>query len=328
MDTVPILLRQNSDGTITNDLAEENAKAASKITVNNGNGKTATKKFGSVEDLQQSVALIAEYGNGSARLITLSELIQRGMITEQHARDITKQLSMTEIEINGRTVYVPSYQANGLMGAFTDGIGTQTGNMMMPTGGNVGSTKSDNGMLRTVGGEKKLQQTRSEENEIDSLKATYEYTQLGNHRKEIGVSPFSDKSGNTVACINLNENRYFGVNSSITQESQNKTKALRQQWLERIEWIPTKSQRPKHLGYAQSLTHAEAHSLITAFEALGSLPKKITMFVDRKTCNICRGELPALLKTIGVDELVIYCKGLSKPITIFAEKGDNINDKI
>ena len=123
MDTEPILLRQNSDGTISNDLAEENAKAASKITVNNGNGKTATKKFGSVEDLQQSVALIAEYGNGSARLITLSELIQRGMITEQHARDITKQLSMTEIEINGRTVYVPSYQANGLMGAFTDGGG-------------------------------------------------------------------------------------------------------------------------------------------------------------------------------------------------------------
>ncbi len=119
MDTEPILLRQNSDGTISNDLAEENAKAASKITVNNGNGKTATKKFGSVEDLQQSVALIAEYGNGSARLITLSELIQRGMITEQHARDITKQLSMTEIEINGRTYYVPSEQVGGLAGTFT-----------------------------------------------------------------------------------------------------------------------------------------------------------------------------------------------------------------
>ena len=97
MDTEPILLRKNSDGTITNDLAEENAKAASKITVNNGNGKTATKKFGSVEQLQQRVVLIGDK-NGITQFITLSELIQRGMITEQHARAITKQLSIQGFE--------------------------------------------------------------------------------------------------------------------------------------------------------------------------------------------------------------------------------------
>ncbi len=116
-----ILSRKNSDGTITNDLAEENAKAASKITVNNGNGKTATKKFGSVGDLQQSVALLAVYGNRSVRLITLSELVEKGMISDQYARSITKQVFMTEVQADGETYYVPSYQADGLTGAFTKG---------------------------------------------------------------------------------------------------------------------------------------------------------------------------------------------------------------
>ena len=141
MDTVPILLRQNSDGTITNDLAEENAKAASRITVDK-NGKAATKKFGSVEQLQQRVALTGDK-NGTTQLFTLSELIQRGTVTEQHARDITKQLSMTEVQADGETYYVPSYQADGLTGAFTDGNGIQAGNTMLQTGTDIGSTKSD-----------------------------------------------------------------------------------------------------------------------------------------------------------------------------------------
>ncbi len=113
-----ILSRKNSDGTITNDLAEENAKAASRITVDK-NGKAATKKFGSVEQLQQRVALTGDK-NGTTQLFTLSELIQRGTVTEQHARDITKQLSMTEIKLDGRMVYVPSEQVVGFTGAFTD----------------------------------------------------------------------------------------------------------------------------------------------------------------------------------------------------------------
>ena len=72
------------------------------------------------------------------------------------------------------------------------------------------------------------------------------------------------------------------------------------------------------MGYAQSLTHAEAHSLIRAYERQGTLPKKVTMYVDRKTCNICRGELPALLKRIGVEELTIFSGGLKIPVIIKA----------
>lgn len=42
------------------------------------------------------------------------------------------------------------------------------------------------------------------------------------------------------------------------------------------------------------------------------------MVVDRKTCNMCRGELPALLKALGVEELTIYSGGLPEPIIIKA----------
>ncbi len=42
------------------------------------------------------------------------------------------------------------------------------------------------------------------------------------------------------------------------------------------------------------------------------------MVVDRKTCNMCKGEMPALLKHIGVEELKIFCGGSTKPIIIKA----------
>lgn len=84
-----------------------------------------------------------------------------------------------------------------------------------------------------------------------------------------------------------------------------------------LQWSPYyKQASPKHLGYAQSLTHAEAHSLIRAYERQGVMPKKVTMFVDRKTCNICRGELPALLNSMGIEELLIYSGGSDIPIII------------
>jgi len=44
------------------------------------------------------------------------------------------------------------------------------------------------------------------------------------------------------------------------------------------------------------------------------------MYVDRKTCNICRGELPALLKRLGVDKLEIFSGGTTKAIIIKATK--------
>ncbi len=59
------------------------------------------------------------------------------------------------------------------------------------------------------------------------------------------------------------------MNSSITKESQKATRELRQKWLKEVQWVPPKKNNPKHLGHVQSLTHAESHSLIRAFEKQG-----------------------------------------------------------
>ncbi|MBA4538829.1 hypothetical protein H1Z61_17295, partial [Bacillus aquiflavi] len=156
--------------------------------------------------------------------------------------------------------------------------------------------------------------------EMGNRKSINGYEGIGKFREKVGLKPYSIDSGDTVASITVNNKTYFGVNSTITKESQKASKALRQRWLREIEWVPPKRTAPKHLGHAQSLAHAEAHSLIRAFERQGSLPKTVTMYVDRKTCNICRGELPALLKRLGIDELEVFSGGTTKPIIIKATK--------
>ncbi|MCY7993386.1 T7SS effector LXG polymorphic toxin [Bacillus haynesii] len=146
------------------------------------------------------------------------------------------------------------------------------------------------------------------------------YEKLKRFREIAGLKPYSVNSGDTVASVTIKNRTHFGVNSTITKESQKATRELRQKWLKEVQWVPPKKSTPKHLGHAQSLTHAESHALIRAYERHGSLPKKVTMYVDRKTCNICRGEMPALLKRLGVEELEVYSGGHAKPIIIKATK--------
>ena len=45
--------------------------------------------------------------------------------------------------------------------------------------------------------------------------------------------------------------------------------------VKKIKWVPPKKRIPEHLGLAQSLTHAEAHSVIKAYEAEGELQKAL-----------------------------------------------------
>jgi len=144
------------------------------------------------------------------------------------------------------------------------------------------------------------------------------YDEIKKFREQSGFQPYSDDSGDTVAMVEIEGQKFFGVNSSITKELQAETKELRQKWFEKVNWVPPKKNVPKHLGHVQSLTHAESHSLIVAYERLGKLPKNMAMHVDRKTCNMCKGEMPALLKHIGVEELKIFSGGSTKPMIIKA----------
>ncbi len=143
---------------------------------------------------------------------------------------------------------------------------------------------------------------------------------IARFREIAGLQPYSEDSGDTVAMTEVGGHAIFGVNSSITKESHEATKELRQKWFKMVKWCPPKKKEPKHLGHVQSLTHAESHALIRAYERLGKLPKRIIMYVDRKTCNMCKGEMPALLKHLGVDELTIFSGDSLEPLILKAVK--------
>lgn len=145
--------------------------------------------------------------------------------------------------------------------------------------------------------------------------------QIEKYRKEINVGPASPESGNTVAVVTVDGKPYFGTNSSITPEMKEETRGKREEYREKVSYSPPKEQEPTHLGLVQSLVHAESYALIMAYEGSGNaLPEKMEMYVDRKTCNMCRGEMPSLLKFMGVKELTIYSKDMLEPLIISAKE--------
>lgn len=146
------------------------------------------------------------------------------------------------------------------------------------------------------------------------------YDELERFRSEQGYGSYSLDSKDTVASIKIGDETYFGVNSSISPESKAATIESRRKWFSEIAWSPPKPSNPSHLGHTQSLSHAESHSLLQAYEKLGSLPSSVTMTVDRVTCGICLGELPIILRHVGVEELKVFSGGKTVPTIIKAIK--------
>ncbi|MBC1523541.1 hypothetical protein HB884_04895 [Listeria booriae] len=146
------------------------------------------------------------------------------------------------------------------------------------------------------------------------------YDELERFRAEQGYGSYSLDSKDTVASIKIGDETYFGVNSSISPESKAATIESRRRWFSEITWSPPKPSKPSHLGHTQSLSHAESHSLLQAYEKLGSLPSSVTMTVDRVTCGICLGELPIILRHVGVEELKVFSGGKTVPTIIKAIK--------
>lgn len=77
-------------------------------------------------------------------------------------------------------------------------------------------------------------------------------------------------------------------------------KELARQWRKRL---------GLNSGDAQSLFHAEAHSLMRAFEKTGgNLPSEMTMYSDRVSCSFCQKNLPVLMREMNVDKLMLKFK--------------------
>ncbi len=140
------------------------------------------------------------------------------------------------------------------------------------------------------------------------------YEKIIDFREQNGINAYDKSKKNTVAHIQVEGKNYFGANSNLL------VPPLKEKVLERnrrlfgeIKWVPPMAKPPKHPGRAQSLTHAEASALLRVSENVKPMPKKITMTVDRVTCNWCRRELPVIMRHLGVEELEIYSGDLDEP---------------
>ena len=102
----------------------------------------------------------------------------------------------------------------------------------------------------------------------------------------------------TVAFVDVGGTPIFGVNSSTLVNDVDKN--LSREWRDRLGF---------NQGEGQVVFHAEAHSLIRAFDKSdGNLPSTINLFVDRQTCGNCQRFLPELMHEMGVDTLNITMK--------------------
>jgi len=115
----------------------------------------------------------------------------------------------------------------------------------------------------------------------------------------------------TVALVDLRGRLYFGVNSSELSEA---SKDLGRQVFGLMRskglWEGAGSiPRWYGDGAAQVLTHAEAHALMRAWASNGgTLPKEITLYVDRYTCGNCQQYIPRVMKALGIEKLTIIPK--------------------
>ncbi|MCF6178853.1 MAG: deaminase [Geopsychrobacter sp.] len=111
-----------------------------------------------------------------------------------------------------------------------------------------------------------------------------------------GRTIITDANGGrgTVAVTEINGNKYFGVNSiNLT----NSDKMLARSWRDRLGLTR---------GQDQVLFHAEAHSLMRAYDrANGNLPQNIVLYVDRASCGTCQTYLPALISEMGISNLTL-----------------------
>lgn len=138
---------------------------------------------------------------------------------------------------------------------------------------------------------------------LDGMSTEKHFVDIAEFRELKNLPKYIKENGatGTVAKVQIEGKIFYGLNSGASPESL----VIRKKWFDKIQWVPPKKTQPVKISQAQSLLHAEGHALINAFEEIGELPEKLTLYVDRPTCNMCKGELPALMKTMNIKELTL-----------------------
>lgn len=142
------------------------------------------------------------------------------------------------------------------------------------------------------------------------------YDDIAKFRQRAGLPEFTGgKETGAVARLEVDGRVYFGVNSGFQPKAS--LQARRDYFAKVKKAFPEDFEYAKHLGHMEFMKHAEAHALIRAARR-GILPKKLTMYVDKATCDWCRYDLEKLLKEICVDELTVYSGSAATPMIIKA----------
>jgi len=115
-----------------------------------------------------------------------------------------------------------------------------------------------------------------------------------------------DKRG-TVAFIEVNGEKIFGVNSSLLSDAE---KNLGRRYFAIMQENGYfKDVHRYGQGSSQVFTHAEGYALLKAYEISGgNLGEKVIIYTDRATCEICKKYLPLLKEYLGIKHLIIVNK--------------------
>ena len=158
----------------------------------------------------------------------------------------------------------------------------------------------------TVAGEGAARLSAEEQRAIDEIAA---------YRKGHGMPEFKMQPGEsgTASQAEVRGQKVYGFNTTLERTTfDTDNRALREAALSEIQTKLGKLQGVKYGGRdAMFLTHAEAETLIKAHAQFGKLPEELTLYVDRPTCNACRGGnstdkgLSLLADLYGVKELKI-----------------------
>ncbi|WP_242842088.1 deaminase, partial [Ruminiclostridium cellobioparum] len=135
--------------------------------------------------------------------------------------------------------------------------------------------------------------------------------------KTKGLEPLGDRIPErsdglgTVAYVELNGTKVFGVNSSVLSDE---SKDLGREFLKSMQAKGFLNEVKSYgQGHSQVLTHAEGHALMRAWKKTGgNLGSNVVIYVDRLTCGICQENLPKVKEFMNIKTLQVICKNGTK----------------
>ena len=170
-----------------------------------------------------------------------------------------------------------------------------------------GITDAERQVLGQVDRKKAAKGSKSDR-DLDAWKAIDEYRSRTNGLEPLGDTiPTKGDNNGTVAFVEVNGNKVFGVNSSLLSDAD---KDLGRKYFAEM----------KQAGYfenvdiygrgsGQVFTHAEGYSLMKAYSIYGDdIGNNVTIYCDRSTCGICQNNLQYFKEYLGLEKLTVKNK--------------------